>query len=330
MAPFRSVVVRGAAAVGVVASVVFAFVQILEHPVWAARGGGAQGRLSSFTVCIGPDRVLRAVRDVVCPSGQFPLPLMRSTSDTGAPSEPAGGDDQKPTGSPKGHADRLADLERRLADLRGTLFRVVDRGSKTIFSVTSQTVALYYDRNKVLEVRAEDLGGSFHASSTDGSVDVSMGSSDLQGGLEIKTAGERQMDLGVHPEGTASLRFFATGKTNPVSGIGESKLRTGAIVVGTGVGDVRASLTIQEGPGALSIFNSQDTNVVSFRESELKAGFLSIGDSGGREAVKLVVNENRYGGVLAGPTLGLPYVPASGLPGSYFFGCAGGPRCYGF
>ncbi|HMF11126.1 MAG TPA: hypothetical protein VKE94_02440, partial [Gemmataceae bacterium] len=186
------------------------------------------------------------------------------------------------------------------------------------------------DRNKVLEVRAEDPGGSMHALSTDGSVHVSLGSTDLQAGMEVRSGGARQIDLGLHPEGTASLRFFATSATTPVCGIGESKLRSGALVVGTAVGDVRASLTIQEGPGAVSIYNSAGTNVVSLRESELRSGFLSIGDSGGREAVKMLVNENRYGAVLAGPVLGMPYVPASGMPGSYFFGCAGGPRCYGF
>jgi hypothetical protein len=40
-------------------------------------------------------------------------------------------------------------------------------------------------------------------------------------------------------------------------------------------------------------------------------------------------NGNRYGIVLAGPVLGLPLVPRSALPGSYFMGCASGdkPAC---
>ena len=53
-------------------------------------------------------------------------------------------------------------------------------------------------------------------------------------------------------------------------------------------------------------------------------GVDEIEEYGGR------VQLDRYGAVLAGPTLGFPYVPASGLPGSYFLGCAGGDRCKGF
>ena len=37
-------------------------------------------------------------------------------------------------------------------------------------------------------------------------------------------------------------------------------------------------------------------------------------------------NGNRYGVVMALPQ-GLPYVPKSGLPGSYMLGCAPGPAC---
>jgi hypothetical protein len=40
-----------------------------------------------------------------------------------------------------------------------------------------------------------------------------------------------------------------------------------------------------------------------------------------------VVN-GAYGAVLAGPVLGFPHVPASGIPGSYLLGCAGGPACH--
>jgi hypothetical protein len=43
--------------------------------------------------------------------------------------------------------------------------------------------------------------------------------------------------------------------------------------------------------------------------------------------VKFGVNQDRYGVVLAGPVSGFPLVPGSGLPGSYFLGCAGGDKC---
>jgi hypothetical protein len=53
---------------------------------------------------------------------------------------------------------------------------------------------------------------------------------------------------------------------------------------------------------------------------------MDLGLADGNAAVRMGHNGNRYGIVLAGPVLGLPLVPRSGLPGSYFMGCAGGER----
>ena len=48
---------------------------------------------------------------------------------------------------------------------------------------------------------------------------------------------------------------------------------------------------------------------------------FQIDNAQGNAAIKMGHLDNRYGIVLAGPTLGLPLVPKSGLPGSYFMGC---------
>jgi hypothetical protein len=49
-------------------------------------------------------------------------------------------------------------------------------------------------------------------------------------------------------------------------------------------------------------------------------------DANSKATVMMKTNNNRYGVVMALPP-GFPYVPKSGLPGSYILGCAGGPSC---
>jgi hypothetical protein len=79
------------------------------------------------------------------------------------------------------------------------------------------------------------------------------------------------------------------------------------------------------------VFNASSNAIASLRQAQGGGpGMFILGDASGREAVRMTVNDNRYGAVVAGPTLGFPYVPASGVLGSYFFGCAGGDRCYGY
>ena len=66
--------------------------------------------------------------------------------------------------------------------------------------------------------------------------------------------------------------------------------------------------------------------VLGLVTSTTGGGLLHIGNHAGPSAVKMGHNGHRYGIVMAGPIMGFPYVPRSGLPGSYFMGCASGER----
>jgi hypothetical protein len=78
------------------------------------------------------------------------------------------------------------------------------------------------------------------------------------------------------------------------------------------------SLSTDAGPGG-----------VGFTEATIGGGLMDLATASGAAAVRMGHNGHRYGIVLAGPVLGFPYVPRSGLPGSYFMGCASGqkPAC---
>jgi hypothetical protein len=84
-------------------------------------------------------------------------------------------------------------------------------------------------------------------------------------------------------------------------------------------------MMVDQGRGQVNIFDDTGASVASIREAESGDGLLSLGKT--VEFVKMVVN-GAYGAVLAGPVLGFPHVPASGIPGSYLLGCAGGPACH--
>jgi hypothetical protein len=114
---------------------------------------------------------------------------------------------------------------------------------------------------------------------------------------------------------------------DPIAGIGESSAGTGALVIGNSNGQVKASMTLAEGKGMLSLFNKKRADILSLTEGATGGGLLTIGDADGAPMVKMGVNEGRYGIVLAGPVAGFPLVPSSGLPGSYFLGCSGGAAC---
>jgi hypothetical protein len=61
-------------------------------------------------------------------------------------------------------------------------------------------------------------------------------------------------------------------------------------------------------------------------EPRIGGGMFGLDDTGGNAAVKMGHNGNRYGIVLAGPRRGAPLITKSGLPGSYFMGCAAAVR----
>jgi hypothetical protein len=83
----------------------------------------------------------------------------------------------------------------------------------------------------------------------------------------------------------------------------------------------------QDSKGIIGVFNRAGTAIVAFGEAVGNTGgSLSIGSANQEPRVKMGTNDNKYGIVSALPE-GLPYVPKSGLPGSYILGCAGGGSC---
>ena len=64
---------------------------------------------------------------------------------------------------------------------------------------------------------------------------------------------------------------------------------------------------------------------ISMMEQGIGGGMLQI-DSKDGAVVKMGNVNNAYGIVMTGPRPGLPLVPKSGLPGSYFLGCKSDQR----
>jgi hypothetical protein len=230
--------------------------------------------------------------------------------------------------APRGNS--LSDLEERVARLNQDVafFTVVDPDRRKIFEVGRDFVAVYaHDSGvPVSMMTALDHGGLLGARSGDGSRVMKAGANGSSEGVFIEWDGVPRIELGRRSSGNFALRVKAIGGGEKnLAAIGESLAGTGALVVGTRTGEPRVSMTVDQGRGAVTIFDEGGAAVASLRQAEAGPGFLSLGKAG--EFVKMVVNGG-YGAVLAGPVLGFPHVPASGIPGSYLLGCSGGPACH--
>jgi hypothetical protein len=278
-------------------------------------------------VCVASDSVLRASN--TCSSGQTALPVLV----TSAPPNPGWADwdqlkDSTPPDDPQ--SNPLGDLEQRLGKLqKSPLFTVVDNADNPIFSVAPETVVVYNgNKQDVAAIRAIDGGGFFWAGSADGKLAASVGASGTRAGVRITEGDVRRIELGKHESGTYSLKvpsLNASGKA--IVGIGQSKAGTGALIVADVTGRVKASMTVGDGKGMIGVSNDRGAAVLSLTEGATGGGLLAIGDAKSEPMVKMGASQDRYGVVLAGPGAGFPLVPRSGLPGSYFLGCAGGPSC---
>jgi hypothetical protein len=196
-----------------------------------------------------------------------------------------------------------------------------------IFSVAPQRV-LVYDRSgtAVVAGHATAEGGFLAARSADRLLEASFGVSHDWAGLRVTEGGVDRVELGRRPGGSYAMRFVSSAG-GALAGLGESHARSGALLVSDTGERLRASMTVPEGRGGLTLFNVGGAPIASVRENTAGAGLFAIGTPSGDQAVKMTVNDDRYGAVLAGPRLGFPYVPRTGLPGSYFLGCAGGEGC---
>ena len=245
-------------------------------------------------------------------------------------------------------AGSIEDLERRISTLENVEpFVVVDRQGKKIFQVTSvgsASSATVFNASEqgVATMGATTDGGYFFVRTADGSNSArliaepqwtGLRASELvtepetkDGKTEQVTHDVARFELGGASGGNYALKFPSAGGI--VAGIGESKAGTGAVVVGNSQGQKRAAIFVgDDNKGLVGIYNAAGNAIVSFGEaSGNTGGALVLGDATSDPKVKMGTNDNRYGVVMALPP-GFPYVPKSGLPGSYMLGCAGGSAC---
>ena len=328
MTPVAKIALLGFATVGTAAAASLTWVSVTRGPQ-TAQGkpqAGRPGRDDNKTiVCVASDSVLHVSTGSSCPSGQTPLPL--------ALSAPAPSDSTRPARLP---GDRLADLERRLAELQNSpLFTVVDKDDHPMFAVTSGRVEVYY-------ASGGPVGASITTTEDGAVISVRAANDALRSNLGVTAAtagfwndkdGVKRIVLGKSAIGTYSVKVL-TPESNVVAAMGESRAGTGAIVVANRQGQTLASMTVASGDeagakakGVIGVFNRKGAAVASLTEGATGGGLLSIGDAASAPMVKMGVKDDRYGIVLAGPVSGFPLVPRSGLPGSYFLGCAGGSAC---
>jgi hypothetical protein len=195
-----------------------------------------------------------------------------------------------------------------------------------MFSVTPRSVQVY-DENKtaVALITASSDGGLFMARTPDAGLTTYLGAGRDRAGLRIAERDYPRLDLLRQTGGNYSLRIpIGAGD---IAAMGESRAGTGAIVVGDRGGNHRAALQVDAGLGTASIFNKGGQGVALLTQSANGGGLLVLANAAGQATVLMKASENnRYGVVMALPS-GLPYVPKSGLPGSYMLGCTAGPAC---
>jgi hypothetical protein len=286
----------------------------------------ATGQDNDVTVCVGPDSILRSPASGVCPPGSRRFKL----AGPDLPNADAVDQDDALGPAKKDEATldrRLHDLAERIGNLENAaLFEVVNQKGDVIFSVTPRTVQVYSEnKTAVAAITASPDGGQFVARTADGGITTYLGAYRDRAGLRIAEGNYPRLDLLRQPAGNYSLRIpMGAGD---IAAIGESRAGTGAIVVGDRGGNHRAALQVDGGKGAATIFNKGGQGVASLTQSANGGGLLVLANAGGTATVLMKASENnRYGVVMALPS-GFPYVPKSGLPGSYMLGCAAGAAC---
>lgn len=320
------VMARRAAAFGTAAITASLVVVVLsgEARMRPDRRGAAQGPATP-TVCAGGDGVLRASAAASCPAGQTKVPLADAAPDANPEADRTRQDPRMPR---RADVDRLAEIAQRIDALEhAPLFEVVDTEDRPLLRVSSGAVRVYDPSGRPSAgMYATEIGGYFLGTSQDGALVIAVGVSGDRAGVRILEADALRLDAGRQESGNYAL-VVSSGNGGRLAGIGESKAGTGALVIGDAAGRTRASMTIVDGKGAVTAFHANGAAIAALTEGATHGGLLAIGDPAGEPMVKMGVANDRYGVVLAGPAAGFPLIPRSGLPGSYFFGCAGGPSC---
>ena len=275
-------------------------------------------------LCVDANRVLHANREGedTCPNG-MPRVLLDWDKDEQL-CELCDPNEDRPKND--GDEDALSRLDQRLRQLENpTYFEVVNQAEKPIFQVQARGVRmLNQQQQSVAFIGTSDSGLYYSARSTTTDVEASLSASGNNVGVLIHDVNATRIELGSRNAGPFALRL-PSGK-GLLAGLGQSRAGTGAVLVGSLPGVTQGSITATDGRGMVSLTKDGLPGGLAFTEATIGGGLIDIGNNAGDSAVKMGNNYGRYGIVLTGPVPGLPYVPRSGLPGSYFFGCASGER----
>lgn len=230
--------------------------------------------------------------------------------------------------SPKSDREAVNAIERRIRDLENTpYFEVVSqKDEKTIFSIRPGGARLFNAAGTaVAAVGTGDHGAFLTGRSAVTTAEASIGVSGSNGGVAIFENGVRT-ELGVRG-GPYALRF--PSDKGLIAGLGQSRAGSGAVIVGGLTGVTDASITVTDGRALVALSKHGGAGGAAIAEATIGGGLLDLATARGDSAVKMGHNGHRYGIVMAGPVLGVPYVPRTGIPGSYFVGCASGekPAC---
>jgi hypothetical protein len=236
--------------------------------------------------------------------------------------------DEEPSSGRNKNNPALDALEARIRSLEDTAyFEVVSQKTeKTIFRVGPGGARFFNEAgDPVAAVGTTDAGGFFTARS-ETRAEASLATSGRRAGVRIFDSGLARTELGTN-DGPFALRF--PGANGLIAGLGESRAGSGAVVVGTVPGVSEGSIIVSDGRAIVSLTNEAGPGGSVFAEAKFGGGLLEVGMANGQSAVKMGHNGQRYGIVLTGPVLGVPYVPRTGVAGSYFVGCASGekPAC---
>jgi hypothetical protein len=199
-------------------------------------------------------------------------------------------------------APAVKDLEKRVHALEhAPYFEVVDDDEKPIFVVSQDGVRVFSKGGIPRAAFGSTAGGGYFTVSN-GFAEASITATSTTGGVQFVEDGLTRLIASGSDSGGASLR----------------------IPSGNGVGLVRATFSV---PGERAMVQIQGVNDagISMMEQGTGGGMLQI-DSKDGAVVKMGNVNNAYGIVMTGPRPGLPLVPKSGLPGSYFMGCKSDQR----
>ena len=274
-----------------------------------------RGDQDTVTVCVGGDEILYAPSPQGgCGAGQRAISLVRETD---CPLCPPESEPEDPSDNPQ-----LKELDRRVRALEhAPYFEVVDDEERPIFVVSQDGVRIFSKGGIPRAAFGSALGGGYFTASS-GFAEASLTATATSGGIQFVEDGLTRLIASGNDSGAASMRV--PSGNGVIAGVGVSKDGPGTLLIGTLAGQVRATFSV---PGDRAMVQVQGVNdaAISMMEQKTGGGMLQI-DSKDGAIVKMGNVNNTYGIVMTGPRPGLPLVPKSGLPGSYFLGCKSDQR----